>query len=354
MEETSKKPNSSGSIIKLSGKRTRPYCIRILLGYELNEETGKAYPKYKCLGYAKTTKAAKRILADYLDNPYNLYDVEPTFSDIYQAVYKEHVEPLSDSSKKGYQAAYKACPSLHSRVFRELKTVDLEKAIKVSGKNYPTMKKIRVLFNQMYKYAMKNDICKKDYSLYVELDKYRDKNPNKLDRRKFTKEEIEMLWDQKDDKYYQTVLMLIYSGVRISEMLKLKKENVNLDEHYFDVIKSKTDSGIRRVPIADKVYPFFKNWYESSEIDTLLHTEDQLPINDWNYRNTYFKPLMKQLNMTHLPHDTRHTCISMLAEAEVTPTYSKMIVGHKGAMSMTEKTYTHIDMKYLLEAINKI
>ncbi len=58
--------------------------------------------------------------------------------------------------------------------------------------------------------------------------------------------------------------------------------------------------------------------------------------------------------MKHLPHDTRHTCISLLAEAEVTPTYVKKIVGHKGAMSMTEKTYTHIDMKYLLDAINKI
>lgn len=31
-----------------------------------------------------------------------------------------------------------------------------------------------------------------------------------------------------------------------------------------------------------------------------------------------------------------------------------MIVGHKGAMSMTEKVYTHIDMQYLFKAINSI
>ena len=29
-----------------------------------------------------------------------------------------------------------------------------------------------------------------------------------------------------------------------------------------------------------------------------------------------------------------------------------MIVGHKGAMSMTEKVYTHIDMKELIKAVN--
>ena len=66
--------------------------------------------------------------------------------------------------------------------------------------------------------------------------------------------------------------MLIYTGVRITEFLELKKENVNLKEQYFDVIKSKTENGIRRVPIADCVLPFFKNWYEYSEIDTLLCT----------------------------------------------------------------------------------
>ena len=58
---------------------------------------------------------------------------------------------------------------------------------------------------------------------------------------------------KKDDKYYQIVLMLIYTGVRISEMLDLKKENVHLKEQYFDVLASKTENGIRIVPIADKV-----------------------------------------------------------------------------------------------------
>ena len=55
-----------------------------------------------------------------------------------------------------------------------------------------------------------------------------------------------------ENKYYQIILMLLYNGVRISEFLNLKKENVHLDEQYFDVISSKTENGIRKVPIADK------------------------------------------------------------------------------------------------------
>ena len=48
---------------------------------------------------------------------------------------------------------------------------------------------------------------------------------------------------------------------------------------------------------------------------------------------------MKQLNMKHTPHDTRHTCISLLTKADVNPTTIKKIVGHKGAMSLTEKVW---------------
>ncbi len=38
--------------------------------------------------------------------------------------------------------------------------------------------------------------------------------------------------------------MLIYSGVRVSKLLDLKRENVNFEEHCFDVIVSKTENGV--------------------------------------------------------------------------------------------------------------
>ena len=137
-------------------------------------------------------------------------------------------------------------------------------------------------------------------------------------------------------------------------MLDLKREDVNLNEQYFDVRKSKTESGIRRVPIADKVLPFFKNWYNDGESDYLLHTETGNKFDYHNYYDSYFTPLMVNLNMDHTPHCTRHTCISMLAEAQVDQTTIKKIVGHKGAMTMTEKVYTHLDVEVLINAINKI
>lgn len=79
-------------------------------------------------------------------------------------------------------------------------------------------------------YALKYDICNKDYSTYVDVAKYKDRNPNKLDRNKFNKEEVERVWTMQEDPYYQIVLMLLYNGCRISEFLDLKKENVHLED----------------------------------------------------------------------------------------------------------------------------
>lgn len=133
-------------------------------------------------------------------------------------------------------------------------------------------------------------ICNKDYSEFVDIVRYKDKNPDKRDRNKFTKAEIKRLWELAEDPFYQIVLMLIYNGCRISEFLDLKKEDVHLEEQYFDVIASKTENGLRKVPIADKVLPFYKAWYEGSKCEYLLHTPDQKHFDYRNYYDSYFTP----------------------------------------------------------------
>ena len=144
--------------------------------------------------------------------------------------------------------------------------------------------------------------------------------------------------------------MLIYSGVRVSELLDLKRENVHIDEHYFNVVESKTENGIRIVPIADKTYSFFRKWHDDG-CEYLLHTPEA-PI--LTIGTTMIPPVMELIGCSHKPHDTRHTCISMLTEKEVSPTMIKKIVGHSGAMSLTERVYTHVNVQELLRAINKI
>ena len=349
-----KLPNGYGTVKKMSGKRRRPYVVKKTVGWHYDEVKDKMIQDQMTIGYAATRAEGLQMLAEYNNNPFDLKASKVTFQEVYERWSKEKFPTISHSNVKGYEASYKVCESLYRKVFRDMKLVDLQTVVDTCGKNFPTLKKLKSLFNQLYEYAMKNDICSKDYSEFVDIVKYKDKNPDKRDHNKFTKEEIERLWTLAEDPYYQIVLMLIYNGCRISEFLDLKKEDVHLDEQYFDVIASKTENGLRKVPIADKLLPFYKAWFEGSACEYLLHTPDQKHFDYRNYFDSYFTPLMEQLGLDHTPHDTRHTCISLLTEADVNPTTIKKIVGHSGAMTLTERVYTHLDIQILVDAINKI
>ena len=349
-----KLPNGYGTVKKMSGKRRRPYVVKKTVGWHYDEAKDKMIQDQMTIGYAATRAEGLQMLAEYNNNPFDLKASKVAFQEVYERWSKEKFPTISHSNVKGYEASYKVCGSLNNKVFRDMKLVDLQTVVDTCGKNYPTLKKLKSLFNQLYEYAMKNDICSKDYSEFVDIVKYKDKNPDKRDHNKFTKEEIERLWTLAEDPYYQIVLMLIYNGCRISEFLDLKKEDVHLAEQYFDVIASKTENGLRKVPIADKLLPFYKAWFEGSACEYLLHTPDQKHFDYRNYFDSYFTPLMEQLGFDHTPHDTRHTCISLLTEADVNPTSIKKIVGHSGAMTLTERVYTHLDIQILVDAINKI
>ena len=159
----------------------------------------------------------------------------------------------------------------------------------------------------------------------------------------------------KDDPYYQIVLMLLYNGCRISEFLDLKKENVHLEEQYFDVIASKTENGLRKIPIPDKLLPFYQEWYDRHpECEYLLSTPDGKHFLYRNYKDSYYTTIMEQIGIKWSPHCTRHTTISMMKEHSIDETTIKKIVGHSGAMTLTERVYTHLDVRVLIDAINKI
>ena len=345
--------NGMGTVYKLSGKRRKPYIVRKTVGWEFDEEKGTCKQKYITIGYAETRKKGLEMLMNFNQSPYDVNAVKLTFEEVFTRWSTDKYTTISKSNVNAYNASYKCCEALKPKIFRDLKLQDLQAVVDTCGKNYPTLRKLKVFFSQLYGYAMKYEICDKDYSQYVDIGKFKNRNPNKVDRTIFADAEINRLWEHKDNKYIQVVLMLIYSGVRVSELLNLKTENVHLAEHYFDVVASKTENGIRKVPIADKVYDFYKQWY-SYECSHLLHTEDNKSFTYRNYYDTYWKSAMEIIGANHKPHDTRHTCISMLAEQEVSPTMIKKIVGHSGAMSLTERVYTRVNIQELLDAINKI
>lgn len=348
-----KLPNGFGSVYKLSGKRRKPWAARKTTGWTYNEEKGKSYPIYQFVGYYATRQEALTALADYNKDPYDLHHDTITFKEVYDRWSEIHFAKVKDTN--GYEAAYKLCAKIQNMKFVEIKLDHLQKVVDESGKNTPTLKNLKILFGLMWDYAVIHEIVpqdKRDMIRYIDISK--PGNPNSYNREPFRKKEVQMLWDAKDSNIYMTViLILIYTGLRIGELLDLKKEDVHLNERWFYVRESKTSSGIREVPISEKIVPFFEYWLKQ-DCEYLICTPNNEHFLYRNYYDSYWTPLMKSLSFDkHRPHDTRHTCISLLTEAGVDERVIKKIVGHKG-QGVTETVYTHLELPIKLEAINKI
>lgn len=343
-------PNGYGTVYKLTGNRRRPFVAKKLTGYEIKD--GKTKRTYSTIGYFPSRSEALQALADFNGNPYDLSMRELTFSQAYEMWKKDAFdENTNKSTVKNYTAAYKRCTALYSMKMSKIRTYHLQDVLNsYSNMSYESVQRIRVLFNKIYKFCIAQDILKFNYAENLSVNV----SSVSKERKAFSTEEIQMLWKHSENDYVKLVLMLIYSGVRINELLDLKKEDVHIDEQIFYVRQSKTAAGVRKVPIADKVLPFWKLFLDKSKCSYAVANINGDHLTYDNFKRRYWYPLKEQLNFDHTIHETRHTCISQLTMKNANPTIIKHIVGHKSIMNLTEAVYTHIENKELIETINLI
>lgn len=370
-----KLPNGYGNISKLPGNRRKPFRVRRTSGWKWFDrlegqfiegkptqeqalqrlDDGKlrfqSKQQYEVIGYFSSRSEALQALASYNEDPYDLHFDTITFEEVYERWSEGHFQKIKNTN--GYVAAFNTCSGLHKMKFQDIKLDHLQQTLDESGKNTPTLKTLKNMFGLMYDYAVMHEIVNQDKREMIRyLDISKPGNPNKMQREMFTKKQVQLLWDSVSSEYVTVVLILIYTGCRIGELLELTKENINLDERWFYIGHAKTEAGIREVPIAEKIVPFFQYWMQK-DCDHLICTPEEEPFLYRNYYDSYWKPIMDSFGFKHRPHDTRHTCISLLTEAGVDERIIRKIVGHKG-QGVTETVYTHLELPLKLEAINKI
>ena len=220
-----KLPNGFGSVYKLSGNRRNPYVAKKTKGWDIDPKTGKVKQLYITVGYYPTRKEALTALAEFNANPYDVNAAKVTFADVYDRWSDEHYPTVSESNVKGYKASWKLCDKIASMRFVDVKLDHLQMVVDESGKNTPTLKKLKIMLGLMYKYAVIHEIIPKERNMVEYLNIKNAGNPNALNREPFSKSEVSRIWDAKESNpYYTVILMLIYSGCRISELLDLKKE----------------------------------------------------------------------------------------------------------------------------------
>ena len=180
------------------------------------------------------------------------------------------------------------------------------------------------------------------------------KHKKVIKRKVFTDGEIALLWDNvKVLDYADVILILIYTGMRINELLKLEKKNVNLENNTITG-GSKTDAGKNRIiPIHPKILSLIVNRMGNKTNYLIPNRKESGAYIYNNFRQNEFIKIMEQLGMEHTVHDTRHTFATLISNVSNNETAIIGIIGHTN-ISMTKKyTYTNIEeMRKEIEKIN--
>lgn len=339
-----RKPNGYGSVKKLTGNRRRPFVFLV-------SKEGKQKP----LAYFATQTEAEIYAADYNKKHNNkiLSGHEITFAELYYRWLPFHIDKYQPAKTtiNSYKVAFQHCLPLHEMTLKNIKYYHLQQIIddtKRKGLSYSSCKKIRSLISLMFKYGIMMEYCNKNYANLLNLGKNKAIRPHKP----FTRQKINKLWSNIDVEGVDTVLILIYTGMRVGELLNLTKDNIYMRQKYIKITKSKTKSGLRAIPIHDKIFPLIYNRMNMPG-KYLICQYDEKPYNYSKYR-TLWNKIMQQINAKHhSTHDCRHTCATLLDNAEANENAKRRILGHATG-DVTDTVYTHKNLKQLRKAINKI
>ena len=331
-----KRSNGTGSIKYIKG-RSKPYAVfrpsRMVNGKR----------KAELIGYFATKDEAENVLLMETLHPtknttlgelWNMWKHTRSFTD------------LTKSTQEGYCMAFNYMRDYEHKRFADLKQDDfqhfIDNAIK-QGKSVSTQNKVKILCNLLSVYALLNDITYKSYAV-----KLRTEHIKKPQIEIFSADDIDVLFQNDDVPLVDTILILIYTGMRISELLTLNKFQVNLNEMVI-VGGLKTDAGRDRIiPIHPKIQKYIIRHYESCQNKLIEHNGK--PYTSRYYRKKYYE-VLESLGIRKIsPHKARHTFFSLMS---LYCKDSKVIadVGGHADVHFTENVYVHPDLERLRRGV---
>lgn len=328
-------PNGAGSVTKLSGQRRKPYMARTAIDQ-------------RCLGTFETYQEALAALMDFSRNPWDVDNSHVTLERLWDSFLRVKGDQLGKSTLAQLKTAHKKTESLHGREYSSIKAYEMQRIVDGCTKSKSSKSVIKNYFRHLDLFAREMDITSKMYSDLVVV---KGGTPKK-ERKIFTGEEVEKLWKGVEKPFYDSALFMLYTGFRISEMLDIRVENVDLELGSMRG-GTKTEAGKNRlVPIHHKIYPLVEERVSASKKGFLFEREGK-HITPGSYRDCVWAPIMNEIGAEHTPHECRHTFRSWLDSAGAKRTCIDKIMGHASG-NVGEDVYTHKTFEELKATIEMV
>ncbi|MDP3267053.1 MAG: tyrosine-type recombinase/integrase, partial [Sulfuricurvum sp.] len=191
-----------------------------------------------------------------------------------------------------------------------------------------------------------NNHCKNYSNMfdYFWKQNYIDSNPVRLDslaknetiKLSFDDEDIVKIMNEIEEEGLKHLFKIaLYSGLRISEILLMKKTNI-IDGNYFSIQEGKTKNSIREVYIHEQIKDLVEYYLKNSENDYLIFNAEINAITKRVNRN--IKKIVGDNRKTF--HSTRHNFIERISENKNSDKIDRMkISGH----SLSKEDKLHLE-----------
>ncbi|MCL2722794.1 MAG: site-specific integrase, partial [Treponema sp.] len=164
-----------------------------------------------------------------------------------------------------------------------------------------------------------------------------------------SKEEVHKILAAEKNPKHRLLLMLVYSsGLRVSEVVKLKREHIDLSRKVIYIRQSKGRKD-RSTLLSEKAARFIEEYYSFFEIEKWLF-EGQPATSNLSIRSAQYifdkalrnAKIFKRISI----HNLRHTFATHLLESGTDIRYIQTLLGH--ANLRTTERYTHVAKRNVL------
>lgn len=263
---------------------------------------------------------------------------------------KEYLEVYAKPNKKSWRRDRISIDNLTTffgnRHLHEIGPIDIEKykRSRIGKVTKSTINRelacLKTIFNKAIEWG-------KAYNNPVRKIKFFPENNRRL--RYLTKEEIKTLYDACCDHLKPIIMVAITTGMRKSEILNLKWEDVDFHQRIIYLIDTKNNEK-REIPMNDAAFDTLLKVKKHSNSPYIFCNNDGKPYTD--IKKGFYAALRRSGIKNFRFHDLRHTFASHLAMAGVDLHTIKELLGHKD-IKMTQR-YAHLSPDHKRSAVNTL
>ena len=299
---------------------------------KLKGATKRPYIVYKVVGYYSTYDEAVDALQQIRQSP--------TLTNVYEMWLPSHAKSVSTNTLNNYGSAFAHLVTIHDVAMNDITYLQLQSIIDhmlSSGLSYSSCKKVRTLISQLFDFAIINGWCSTNYAKFLNLGHNKPVRPHKP----FTTQSINRLW-RLGPPLHDIPLILLYTGMRASELINLKARDINRKQRTMRITSAKTKSGIRTIPIHDRIWSIIERRLDAVYVIHECRTYSSL--------SREFNKAMRAINTKHTTHDCRHTFATRLDNEGANYNAKRLLLGHASG-NVTDGVYTHKSLGQLRKAI---